>query len=79
MAFAVIAHEGLFPNSQSAIVWPNEAIALAPGDFAGFAGGLLVAGGFLVPGKSVGAISVVSLLPNGTAGSVVQLSVDRGE
>lgn len=38
-----------------------------------------MSGGFLVPGKSVGAINVVALLPNGTASSIYQLSVDKGE
>jgi hypothetical protein len=65
-------------ESTDAVVWPNEGVALAGDVITGFAGGLLVAGGFLVPGKSVGAVSVVSLESNGTASSITQLSVDKG-
>jgi hypothetical protein len=75
-----------FPNvslitpieSTDAIVWPNEAVPLESGVITGFEGGALVAGGFLVPGKSVGAVHVVSFLGNGTAAALTQVSEDKG-
>lgn len=60
------------------VVWPNDNIRVGPGDgVAGFSG-ILQAGGFLVPPKTVGAVSFIELDPQGRFVSSTNVSVNDG-
>jgi hypothetical protein len=61
----------------SAITWPNDHTLIAPSSLAAYQG-LLVAGGFLVPPKTVGGIWALPASANWTFGAPLKLSVDKG-
>jgi hypothetical protein len=62
----------------TAVTWPNEVTLIDNTTGLGISSGLLVAGGFLVPPKTVGAVTALTLSPTGAVTRTSKLSVDDG-
>jgi hypothetical protein len=60
------------------ITWPNEVTQINASANLGVSNGLLVAGGFLVPPKQVGAVTAAVLDASGAVSQLAKLSVDDG-
>lgn len=67
---------GIVPTVVTKYLWPNE-VASVPRSVFGDDNWISISGGFLVPGKATGAVSVTKLGGNDT--SVIKLSHDKKE